>query len=207
MTVPILITGIKAWHFRKNTEFYTNTALHNALSEIREISNAKELVVSAGEIDVREGIGRALDNGHYRTLEQAVKATVEGYVAELTNISKHYSFTLYILPVPPHAKRPSKGGRWRNRERRRKACTLFNNALRAQCEKAGESLQYLDFIDALYIEDEKAPQKGRELGVIENPETRVLNPIYDSDKTHLNRQTLALLQKTMDKLDVSGDRC
>ena len=199
--IPILITGIKAWHFRENTDFYTNTALQNALLEINKASNARELVVSAGEIDVREGIGRALDNGHYRTLQQAVEATVLGYVTELANISTKYSVILLLLPVPPHAKRPSKGGRWRNRERRRKACTLFNNALRVQCDKAGPSLQYLDFIDALYIEGETTShQKDQEIGFIENPETRVLNPKFDSDKTHLNRHTLSLLQKTMDKV-------
>ena len=206
--IPILITGIKAWHFQESTEFYTNTALQNALLEIKKASNTRELVVSAGEIDVREGIGRALDNGHYQTLQQAVEATVLVYVKALANISTRYSLILFVLPVPPHAKRPSKGGRWRNRERRRKACTLFNNALRVQCEKAGPSLQYLDFIDALYIEDETTShQKDQKMGLIEDPETRVLNPKYDSDKTHLNRHTLTLLQKTMDKIDMPSDKC
>ena len=34
-----------------------------------------------------------------------------------------------------------------------------------------------------------------------NNETRVLNPIYDSDKTHLNRKTLSLLQSSLDRLE------
>ena len=72
------------------------------------------------------------------------------YISELVDISIRYSLSLYILPVPPHAKRPSKRGRWRNRQRRRKACTLFNDSLRKQCANCkninNATLHYLDFI-------------------------------------------------------------
>ena len=211
--IPILITGIKAWHFRKNTQFYTYTALHNALQEIHNNSSPKELIISAGEIDVREGIGRALDKGHYKTLKEAIEETVREYISELVDISIKYSLSLYILPVPPHAKRPSKRGRWRNRQRRRKACTLFNDSLRKQCATCkninNATLHYLDFIDDLYIVDDdvdagynnSATTRGNEEEVAFNNETRVLNPIYDSDKTHLNRKTLSLLQSSLDRLE------
>ena len=215
--VPILITGIKAWHFRKDTEFYTHTALHNALEEIRKNNSAKELIVSAGEIDVREGIGRALDKGRYDTLNAAIDATVCAYISELVDISKKYSIRLYVLPVPPHAKRPSKRGRWRNRERRRKSCTLFNECLRIHCKSHYGALHYLDFIDDLYIIDggdttncENNTRHVKNHGKFSrgnddaelqlDTEKRVLNPIYDSDKTHLNRNTLSLLQLSLDSM-------
>ena len=187
--------------------------MHNALQEIHNNSSPKELIISAGEIDVREGIGRALDKGHYKTLKEAIEETVREYISELVDISIRYSLSLYILPVPPHAKRPSKRGRWRNRQRRRKACTLFNDSLRKQCANCkninNATLHYLDFIDDLYIVDDdvdagynnSATTRGNEEEVEFNNETRVLNPIYDSDKTHLNRKTLSLLQSSLDRLE------
>ena len=37
--------------------------------------------------------------------------------------------------------------------------------------------------------------------LIRTDEPQLLNPIYDSDKTHLNRKTLSLLQSSLDRLE------
>jgi hypothetical protein len=202
--VPFLITGIKAWHVQSGTKFYTHTALLIAFKQLKSYG-CKEIIFSAGEIDVREGIGAAFDKGKYSTLEAACSHTAQVFIDALEDISKQYSISILLLPVPPHASRGKKNGRWKNRQRRRKACVLFNRALRTN-SSASDHVNMLDFFQKLCSPPPKRWDGGKR--VTKEPEAEqedlefanVLNPMFDSDKTHLNKRTLALLESSIQEV-------
>ena len=55
--VPVPVTGLKAWHCRPNTSFFTHYNMHVVLTQ-RLPPNVHTIILSAGEIDCREGIGK-----------------------------------------------------------------------------------------------------------------------------------------------------
>ena len=191
---PFLVTGIKAFHTRRGTKFYTHTALHLAMAEMQK-SGASELLFSAGEIDVREGISVAVDRGKYESVEVATQQTATEFVVALEQLAEVYQLSIMLLPVAPHANRPGKSGRWKNRLERRKISVLFNQTLQRTC-KPENGVCFLNYLDKLYASPSPKAQGGV---VAKDPYAdKVLDPIYDSDKTHLNRRALRLLDESLD---------
>jgi hypothetical protein len=87
----LVVTGLKAWHCRSSTRFFTHTNLHVLLSSSSILPpSARTILFSAGEIDCREGIGGKILEGYYASSDDAVKSTTREFVKALRELANSY---------------------------------------------------------------------------------------------------------------------
>eukprot|EP00878_Enallax_costatus_P021388 GHUV01022638.1.p1 GENE.GHUV01022638.1~~GHUV01022638.1.p1 ORF type:complete len:323 (+),score=102.04 GHUV01022638.1:87-971(+) len=94
---PLLITGLKVWHLRSSSNFYTKHQFWNA---IRSIPHGSDIVVVVGEIDCREGLLAAVEKLKHPCLQQAIEATVDKHISVLCQLVNDHGLTVYVHPVP-----------------------------------------------------------------------------------------------------------
>ena len=134
---PLLATGVKIWHIRKEGCFYPKFTLLNAL---KDVPNGSPVIFNIGEIDCREGLLRAVDNCKYDTIGEAIDAAVEIYIAFLTEQRKEHGFVVFVHPILPILKET------------RSMVVQFNEKLRAGVEKCSE-LHWLKLLDVLLVNE------------------------------------------------------
>ena len=181
--VPVVITGLKAWHVRFQTNFFTQTNLQTQFQLF--LRDETELLVSAGEIDCREGIGGPSLQGYTQSCTSNVSRTVQEYV---TSLSKFNTIPqIYVMPVAPHAHRSKTNGKSHGRAKRRECTQLWNQTLNTMIDSSSNNndnnLFFLDYASQLVLTNEYY----------------VLNPVYNADYTHMNSAFLYLLEQTMMK--------
>ncbi|CAM9483607.1 unnamed protein product [Heterosigma akashiwo] len=135
-------------------------------------SDTKEVLFCCGEIDCREGIGASVAKKKYENVLEAIKNTVFQYISALREFGIEYNLNFFLLPVPPHASRGKKKGRFHQRQSRNHTIQMFNDELR-------RILRLLDFYDNLCGED------GH------------LLPKYNADGTHMNPSVLPLIEEAL----------
>lgn len=193
--VPYPSTGIKAWHFRNNTKFFTHYNLNASLQRLPHNSTRgdlpKTVIISAGEIDCREGIGGSLLGGYYTDCNDAVENTVLQYLKSVSSIAREHNLQVLLMPVAPHAYRSEKNGKALGRAKRRETMHVWNEILRRELCSSSQSLsQYprvflLDYEEMLRVHDPKSP-----VGY-------VLKPSLNADYTHVNSSVVKLLVKSL----------
>lgn len=177
--VPTLVTGLKAWHCRTDTHFYTHSLLHKVLERLKS-TNAETVIISVGEIDCREGIGGPKLEGYNNgIMEEAVDNTIEKLIESLTNLPMKQ---ILLLPVAPHAHKSERYGKAESRKLRRQLKRYWNQRLREMLPR--ENVAFFD-----YEEDLMHPGD-------------VLNPSYNADATHMNSAFLPCLENAM--VDLNG---
>ena len=179
--VPVVITGLKAWHVRFQTKFFTQTNLQTQFQLF--LKEEKEMLMSAGEIDCREGIGGPSLQGYTQSCTSHVSTTVQEYMASLSKFS--IDTRMYVMPVAPHAHRSKTNGKSHGRAKRRECTQLWNQTLKTMiCSSNNKdnNLFYLNYASQLVLANEY-----------------VLNPIYNADYTHMNSAFLYLLEQAMMK--------
>jgi hypothetical protein len=193
--IPIVITGLKAFHVRPEMRFFTNSNLHTCLQRLRcyyHHHNGCTVLFSAGEIDCREGIGGPELLEGYRPdkigrLQSLIEDNVQEYVASLEKLRQAYPVLqqILVMPVAPHAQRT--GGKVVGRGVRRRITHMWNDALRNALSPpaAVKGIYWLDYEASLRQNDASSP-----VGY-------VLNPYYNADNTHLNAAFLPSLQKAI----------
>lgn len=134
---PVLATGVKIWHIRKEGCFYPKFTLLNAL---KDVPNGSPVIFNIGEIDCREGLLRAVDNCKYDTIGEAIEAAVEIYIAFLTEQQKERGFIVFVHPILPILKET------------RSVVLQFNEKLRAGVEKCSK-LHWLKLLDVLLVNE------------------------------------------------------
>ena len=117
---PRLATGLQAFHLREGHAFLTVSNVEECFRSLPE--GTAEALWVVGEIDCREGIPGAVRKGKYASLEAAVAATVEVYIAAVKRLSDRYGVTLYPVSVCPPCNPAYKD--------RIQATRLFTDALR-----------------------------------------------------------------------------
>lgn len=188
--VPCPITGLKAWHTRDETPFFTKHNLDCCLQRLPKM--CRSIILSAGEIDCREGIGGSLLEGYYNDCNDAVKKTVKVYIEAVTALAKRYNLQILLMPVAPHAYRSEKNGKAMGRGLRRQRMLLWNETLRELCpvrppedEGGRKYIFLLDYEEGLRECNEESP-----VGF-------VLNKYYNADFTHMNSAFLPLLEQAL----------
>lgn len=193
--VPCPTTGLKAWHTRPTTKFFTKYNLDQVLRRLPEA--CKTIILSAGEIDCREGIGGTQLEGYSDGCNEAVRNTVDEYVNSVLLLSKTHDLQILLLPVAPHAYRSSKNGKSLGRSLRRQRMLLWNETLREKCNQIntmkGDKVFLLDYEEGLREDD------------VESPVGFVLNKHYNADFTHMNSAFLPLLEKSIEESDCNFD--
>lgn len=180
--IPYPATGIKAWHTRMGTHFFTTYNLHASMKRLPD--SCKTIMFSAGEIDCREGIGGERLEGYQKSCNDAVLNTVKEYLRAMNDISATYGKQILLLPVAPHAYRSVKNGKSAGRAQRRERMLLWNDLLRNECDAYGKerSVFLLDYEVKLRCPDETSP-----VGF-------ALNKAYNADYTHMNSAFLPHLE-------------
>jgi len=182
--VPYPATGMKAWHMKEETRFFTHYNMHMCLQRLP--TSCKAILLSAGEIDCREGIGGVKLQGYYASCDEAVRNTVQQYVKAVTKLASLYNLQILLLPVAPHAYRSQKNGKAAGRGLRRERMLLWNDMLREECTKSASSgVHLLDYERNLRSTDATSP-----VGF-------VLNKAYNADYTHMNSAFLPHLENSL----------
>ncbi|KAL7512143.1 hypothetical protein ACHAXN_009313 [Cyclotella atomus] len=193
--VPYPSTGIKAWHFRNSTQFFTHYNLNASLQRLLQNSTQrykpKTVMISAGEIDCREGIGGSLLHGYYKDCNDAIENTVLQYLKSVSSTAREYNLQVLLMPVAPHAYRSEKNGKALGRAKRRETMHVWNEVLRRELQLCPESLSryphvfLLDYEKKLRIDDPQSP-----VGY-------VLKPSFNADYTHVNSTVVKLIMKSL----------
>lgn len=166
--VPLLVTGLKAWHVRPETRFFTQTCLRRVLRQ----AQPKTIVVSAGEIDCREGFGGPLLKGYDCVSPEMeldlVRETIRSYIRALEHL---HVPQILLLPVPPHSQRGR--GREKSRHVRRTTTRLWNRELRRSLRQEHKRAIYCLDYERFLLDDSRVDEY-------------VLKPSLNADSTHMN---------------------
>lgn len=184
--IPLVVTGLKAWHTRKETCFFTHSLLHSYLSRLLR-QTTTTILLSAGEIDCREGIGGPLLEGYNNVdYQEHVYRTVQEYTKAVSALATQYSLQILVLPVAPHAHRSDRNGKATGRAFRRRVMQAWNDELRSVLP-LDNGVFLLDYEKRLRHEEPTSS-----VGY-------VLNPLYNLDGTHTNSAILPHLEAAIEQ--------
>lgn len=183
---PFPATGVKAYHLRSSTKFFTHYNFHALLRRLPARGQKRTIILSAGEIDCREGIGGTLLKGYYRSCNEAVENTVLKYLVAASEIALEYNLQILIMPVAPHAYRSVKNGKSVGRAKRRETMYLWNKVLRSELQDSKwANVFLLDYEESLQYPDPSSPTGF------------ALNPCYNADYTHTNNAIVPLVAEAI----------
>jgi hypothetical protein len=179
---PVVVTGLKAWHCRPQTRFFTFSLLNILL---RRLPPTDCILFSAGEIDCREGLGGPELQGYSTFDKSHVQQTVVEFVKSL--MALQVRMDIWVLPVCPHVHRSDRNGKAVGRAARRQVTQLWNEQLRSALPDG--RIRVLDYENAL-------------LGNT----GYVLKRAYNADGTHMNSAFLSHLEEAL-KTSQPNNRC
>ena len=190
---PFPATGMKAWHTRQTTCFFTNYNLHACLQRLPPTSSGRTIILSAGEIDCREGIGGSLLQGYYHRCGDAVERTVVEYLSSLADLAKEYQLQILVMPVASHAYRSEKNGKATGRAKRRETMFLWNEILRRELKTTETNNPTCKYNKVFLLDYEKKLQHPD----TNSPVGYVLHPAYNADYTHVNSAIVPLVEEAI----------
>jgi len=170
---PCLVTGLKAWHVCNESRFFTTTTWYTTLSRLQ----GQTVLVSAGEIDVREGLNQKNDDGGSLDChEPRLRSTVNAFCQGLLEASEKYRIRFGVVPVAPHAY--NNKGRVHGRQARRETTRMWNTTLREYLPRG--NVYFLDYEESL----------GKD---------GILHPELDADSTHMNAGFVPFLEQAIEE--------
>ncbi|CAE7258921.1 unnamed protein product, partial [Symbiodinium natans] len=96
--IPLLVTGVKIWHLREDSTFYTKSAFWDKLATLPAEAPVMFLL---GEIDCREGVLKAVQKGKHDSVEDALYLLIGHYTEVLKQVRRKLVHNdLFIHPVP-----------------------------------------------------------------------------------------------------------
>ncbi len=131
---PKLVTGLKCFHMRPESHFFTKFNLTHVLDTI---PRGADVVFVFGEIDCREGLLVAVERARHETVDEGVAATVDIYFAALAAIQAQYGFRIWVHPVSPVL------------DVTRTVVLKFNAMLKTKLAQRKWPFRLLDFFDGL----------------------------------------------------------
>lgn len=114
---PKLVTGIKQYHLRDESQFYTKENFFQAIRTIPPGSDVSswftifisfstcfvlyKVIFLIGEIDCREGILFAVERDHYESIEEGMQMTINYFTNIISQLCSRNHLRIFIHPVPP----------------------------------------------------------------------------------------------------------
>ena len=190
--IPFPATGLKAFH-TTTPRFFTHYNLHACLQRLPP--SCRTIILSAGEIDCREGIGGLLLEGYDQDCSPAIEKTVIEYLKALTELAKHYNLQVLLMPVAPHAYRSEKNGKSLGRAKRRETMHIWNDILRRELGKEERPLQQNKYNQIFLLDYEAQLRQQND----SSPVGYVLHPSYNADYTHVNSALVPLVQSAIEQ--------
>jgi hypothetical protein len=173
--IPYLVTGVKIWHLRGDSDFYPTYNFEKAIKCLSKMKNLDYVLLMVGEIDTRESFYKCVEKGIYKNIEEAISTVITIYIKKLKEIYKTLNCSLFVSPVLPTL------------DITRVAVLKYNY----QLEKV---MSTLDDSRIIYI-------GGREIEMVD-PMKNELKPDYFLDTTHGNPNWLKLISQWK-KVDVT----
>jgi hypothetical protein len=171
---PVLVTGLKCWHMRDESDFYPTANFKNAISSIPD---NEQVVFMFGEIDCREGIWLAVEKCRYKDIDHGIEVAIDIYLKKLQEIQRKHGFDIYVHPVLPVL------------DPTRETVKKFNfilikklHQINSKISDSKKQLKWLSFFDELLTLDRTKLRKEFEL-----------------DGTHIHPSYIHLLEKALNK--------
>lgn len=98
LLVPKLVTGLKQYHLRKDSDFYPKSQFAAAIASVPDGS---DILFVVGEIDCREGILVGIQRDAYESVRQGMEETITHFAQVLPNLIKKRKMNVFIHPVLP----------------------------------------------------------------------------------------------------------
>jgi len=166
-----LVTGLKMWHLRKESEFFPKANFEAALSCV---PSGSDCLFIFGEIDCREGLVVCVDKCRYDDIEEGAEVTIKIYLDRLAKLIKDKNLRIFVHPVNPVIKET------------RYIVKIFNRVLKKQVQKYAKNLQgklvWLDFFSELLTSDGST-----------------LKEEYNLDGTHIHPCYLGVVQEALNR--------
>jgi len=137
LVIPKLVTGVKHWHLRPDSEFYPKFNFKATLATVPEKA---DVVFIIGEIDCREGILLAVERDKYASIQEGMKHTVSIFTKVLSGLASTKKLQAWIHPVLPMLNET------------RQLVLAYNSIYREAIDKLSSSkIAWLDFFEDLLI--------------------------------------------------------
>ncbi len=185
LLVPKLVTGIKQYHLRKESDFYPKLQFANLINKLPDNS---DILFVLGEIDCREGILVGVQKDAYENIRQGMEQTINHFGLILPNLLKKRKMNIFIHPVLPML------------QETRGMVIEFNNYYKKHINAMNTKLdddyqiKWLDFFDQL-IENSDGADKGQGQG------EKQLRKGLRMDGTHITPGYVALIEAAMHSID------
>ena len=96
--IPMIVTGLKHWHLREESNFYPKKSFHRT---VKSIPKGSDVIFIFGEIDCREGLILATEKDRYETHEEGMKTCIDIWMKEGGKVIEENNFNALIHPVIP----------------------------------------------------------------------------------------------------------
>ena len=169
-----LVTGVKIWHLRPESEFYTK---HNFETVSQTIPPGSDVMFNIGEIDCREGIIQAVQKCRYDSQEEAMETLARIYLAVIQRFCQRVKPRRLFVHLPVAYLDPT-------RHVVLPACAVLQKVLRnrTKVERTNTMLYVFDVNGKLLDHD--------------HPKKRV-KPEYSFDGTHCSPTYKPLVEEAM----------
>jgi len=175
LLIPKHVAGMKHWHLRNESKFYTK---ENFWRVIRSIPKHSRVIFLFGDVDCRgAGMLRAVAKCKYSTIEDAMHYAADVYFKTLTDLVNEFGFSIFVHPIPPGLKAI------------RHLVKQYNVILKQKIQSYVH-LKWLNFFD-FYIDSEN--------------DTQILEAIdqeYQLEGAHLHPKYLKMLEESAVNDDV-----
>jgi tetratricopeptide (TPR) repeat protein len=139
--IPVLVTGLKCWHLRPESDFYPKANFWNA---VKTIPPKSKVIFMFGEIDCREGIWLAVEKCRYKDMDEGMLFAIRIYLNTLEQLLlEPYEFDIYVHPVLPVL------------DVTRQTVKRWNQLLEIEMNKRNANLKLLRFFDRLLTQDQR----------------------------------------------------
>jgi len=98
LCIPMIVTGLKHWHLREESNFYPKKSFHRT---VKSIPKGSDVIFIFGEIDCREGLILATEKDRYETHEEGMKTCIDIWMKEGGKVVEENNFNALIHPVIP----------------------------------------------------------------------------------------------------------
>eukprot|EP00913_Durusdinium_trenchii_P009316 g8754.t1 len=96
--IPLLVTGVKLWHLREESKFFT---VFSFWDKLQIIPIETPVMFLLGEIDCREGVLTTVQKGKYTSFDDALRTIVNVYLDVLVQVRRKLtSNRIFVHPVP-----------------------------------------------------------------------------------------------------------
>lgn len=138
LMINALVTGVKLWHLRDESDFYPKYLFNKIVSGLPKHC---DVMFMLGEIDCREGVIQTVERGIYNSIDEALEVIGNLYLQVLQKYNRQKQFNTILCHAPPPALGPT-----------RSIVVELNSKLVKMFSRYADSFTYLDLPKLLSVD-------------------------------------------------------